>query len=107
MALFREKAAPSSAMNRQTEADEKLGVAALTYIAANEEVLSHFFAETGLTPDAIAEAAQSVGFLGSILEFICASDEYILGLAAQEKLRPEAIVAAQARLAGPRVWDSI
>jgi len=107
MAIFREKSKLPKNGAGQTEADENLGLAALTYIIADEEIASRFFAETGLGPDSLAEAAQSPGFFGFILEFICSSDEFVLGLAAQHNLRPETIVAAQARLAGPRTWESI
>ena len=107
MAIFREKSASPKTKAGSSEGDEKLALAALTYIVADEQIVSRFFAETGLAPDTMAEAAKSSGFFGFILEFICSSDEFILGLAAQEQVRPEAIVAAQARLAGPRLWDSV
>jgi hypothetical protein len=90
----------------EREAAETLAIAALNYIIADEDLLQRFFAETGMAPDTLREAAKSPNFFSFVLDFICSNDETVLGFAAQEKMRPEKIVAARTRLAGPQIWDS-
>jgi len=106
MAIFPDKNRPDKRREDARAAAENLAVAALSYIVADEELLHRFFAETGLDPGSLREASKSLNFYGFILEFICANDETVLGLAAQENIRPEKVVSAGQLLAGPKVWDS-
>ena len=68
-----------------------LAISALAFIAADSERLSRFLKLTGLGPDNLRTAAADPAFLGSVLEYLVADEELLVGFAADAGLKPEAV----------------
>ncbi|MFO1149101.1 MAG: DUF3572 domain-containing protein [Alsobacter sp.] len=80
---------------------EELAGAALAFLGSDPERLARFLDLTGLTPDTIRAAAASPGFTLAVLDHILSDDELVLALSAEAGCRPEEVMAARNRLAGP------
>lgn len=87
-------------MDRAGAAAEELAIAALGWMAGDDELLQAFILRTGLGPQALREAAGSAEFLGGVLDFILEDDARVLALAGALGCAPEEIAAARARLPG-------
>ena len=74
-------------------------------IASDEDHLDRFLALTGLTPQSIREAANSPGFLPSILDYVCGNESDLMKLADRTALKPEDISAAHHALAPRDSFD--
>ena len=78
---------------------------ALAFIAADEDMLRRFLAETGALPERIAERSADPAFLGGVLDFVLADDSRALAFAASIDLAPENLALVRARLpGGGREW---
>jgi hypothetical protein len=75
-----------------------LAISALAFIAADSERLSRFLKLTGLGPDNLRTAAADPAFLGSVLEYLVADEELLVGFAADAGLKPEAVARAHEAL---------
>ena len=73
---------------------QSLAISALAFIAADSERLSRFLKLTGLGPDNLRTAAADPAFLGSVLEYLVADEELLVGFAADAGLKPEAVARA-------------
>jgi uncharacterized protein DUF3572 len=82
------------------ETAEKLGVAALGYLAGEPEELGRFLALSGLGPENIRRAASDPAFLSGILEYVTGEERLLVAFAAHVEMAPETIVAAQHLLSG-------
>jgi hypothetical protein len=83
-----------------------LAVSALTFIAADPDRLSRFLGITGLGPDNLRTAAADPAFLGSVLDYLVADEELLVGFATDAGLKPETIARAHAALCRPREGES-
>lgn len=83
----------------EQDAAEHLAISALGYLAADPEHLERFLSLSGLDPSGLREAAASPGFLAGVLDFLLEDESLLLTFAAEQGLRPEAVVKARARLA--------
>ncbi len=89
--------------HRLTREDaEGLAIAALGYIAGDEERLRRFLAITGLGPETLRQAAQDERFLGQVLGFLADDERLLLAFAADRGENPVRIGEAHRLLAGPR-----
>jgi hypothetical protein len=79
---------------------EAIAIAALGFLAGDDARLDRFMSLTGLDLASLRAAAQAPGFLGSVLDYLVADEALLLAFAAENRLRPEAIAEAAARLAG-------
>ncbi len=75
-----------------------LAVSALTFIAADPDRLGQFLGLTGLGPDNLRTAAADPAFLSSVLDYLVADEELLVGFAADAGLKPETIARAHAAL---------
>ena len=75
-----------------------LAVSALTFIAADPDRLGRFLGLTGLGPDNLRTAAADPAFLSSVLDYLVADEELLVGFAADAGLKPETIARAHAAL---------
>ena len=87
-----------SAVDR--EAAEALAVEALSYLAADPELLSRFLAITGIEASEIRVAAGQPGFLAGVLGFIAAHEPTLLAFAASAGKPAGTILAAIRALPG-------
>lgn len=88
------------------ETAETLAARAFSYLAADEDLLPRFLAETGLSGAEIRSASSEPGFLAGVLEFLLQDESTLLAFAAADGMKPETIVAAHRALAGGRAaWE--
>jgi len=80
------------------------GIAALAFLAEDEERLSRFLALSGLGPHNLREAAAEPTFLGAVLEYLTADEKLLVAFAESRNLAPEAVVKARDAL-GARTPD--
>jgi hypothetical protein len=90
MALLRGK---SSLTKEQAEA---IGIAGLSYLAAEPERIGRFLAVTGLGPENIRSS-----FLPALLDYLLANEKDLVAFADEMNLDPGSIIAARNRLAPP------
>jgi hypothetical protein len=95
MALLRGK---SSLTKEQAEA---IGVAGLSYLAAEPERIGRFLAVTGLGPENIRAAAKEPSFLPALLDYLLANEQELVAFTAEMDLEPGSIIAARNVLAPP------
>lgn len=90
---------------RQEDA-ETLALTVLAWLAADEEMLSHFCAATGMSPSDLRSAAADPEFLAGVLDFLCLDDAWVAAFAADTGTPPEAPARARAALPGgnPPNW---
>ncbi|QCI68199.1 DUF3572 domain-containing protein [Phreatobacter stygius] len=86
------------------EAAEALAVRALGFLAAEPERLDRFLALAGIDIAAIRDAAGQPGFLAAIMDYLMTDEPLLLAFAANEDLKPEAVVRA-AHVLGVVPWE--
>ena len=77
---------------------ENLAIGALTFIAADPELLHRFLALTGLQPSEIRIAAREPGFLAGVLDFLMDHESILLTYATSINRSPSEFVSARNRL---------
>ncbi|MHB2165944.1 DUF3572 domain-containing protein [Alsobacter sp. R-9] len=80
---------------------EAIAVEALGFLASDAERLDRFLALTGLSPETIRAAAGTPGFLAAVLDHLAQDESLLVAFAANAGRNPQAVLDAQARLAGP------
>jgi hypothetical protein len=80
------------------EAAEELAISALSFIAADPELLPRFLAITGIEAGDIRRAAASRGFLAGVLQFVAAHEPTLMAFAAATGSDPAAVSRALAAL---------
>lgn len=88
---------PSSKPRENAEA---VAVAALSFLAADEERLSRFLALSGLDIGHLRAAASEDGFLAGVLAYMVSDEALLLDFAASAGQKPEHIVQAHIVLNG-------
>ncbi len=77
---------------------DQLAAEAMTYLAADAERLSRFFAETGITIDTLRCAAGTPDFTAHLLDYLAADERRLVAFAAEVGRDPAAIDAIRAAL---------
>ena len=90
------KRSPSSEPDKGAE----LAIAALGFLAADEERLARFLALTGLGPQSLRAAAGEPGFLLSVLEHVVADEDLLVAFADENEIDPQDVERARWALAG-------
>ena len=92
---------------RKAETDpEAVAIAALSYLATDQDELARFLALTGLGPESLREAVAHPAFAESLLDFVLSEDRLVLAVAAAQDLSPDEIVHARGRLEARRMRSS-
>ena len=81
---------------------DRLAADALTYLAADPDRLSRFFAVTGITVETLRHTAGTADFTMHLLDYMAADDRRLVAFAAAVDRDPAAIEAIRAALARPR-----
>lgn len=92
------------------EEAERIAVAALAHIAADEALLTRFMSVTGIEPSDIRAAAGEPSFLAGVLEFLMGHEPDALAFAAEAQVDPDDVGMARVVLSGgadPDPWTSI
>ncbi|MCR4268586.1 DUF3572 domain-containing protein [Nitratireductor sp. ZSWI3] len=82
----------------QREEAERIAIAALSFIAADPELLPRFLALTGIEAGQIREAAAEPGFLAGVLGFVLAHEPTLLRFSEASGIAPASVAAAPAAL---------
>jgi hypothetical protein len=82
---------------------EMIGVAGLSYLAAEPERMGRFLAVTGLGPENVRTAAREPSFLPSLLDYLLANEADLVAFAQEMNLDPHRVRAARDLLAPPIV----
>jgi hypothetical protein len=77
---------------------EAIVAQALSYLAANEPMLTRFFNLTGLTADTIRKAAGDPGFSASVLDHLLADETLLAQFTQSCGIHPEDVRLARQRL---------
>lgn len=84
----------------KNEQAEILAIQALSWLAADDEILGQFLTVSGAAPGDLRARAQEPEFLGFVLDFILRDDETILGFCAVVNTKPETVQRARVALGG-------
>ena len=79
---------------------ESIAIAALSWIAADGELINRFAALSGIEPTDMRAAATEPGFLAGVLAFILAHEPTLMRFCDENDLRPEDVAQAGETLAG-------
>ncbi len=82
-----------------SEAAETVALMAITFIAADEELLSRFVAASGTDLDDIKRQINQPGFLIGVLDFLLTDESTVVAFAKHGELTPETPMLARLRLA--------
>lgn len=85
-------------MERDTA--ETVGLRALGWLAANEELLPVFLGASGASLDDLRSGAGDAAFLGSVLDFVLMDDAWVVAFCDAAGLGYEAPMRARAALPG-------
>ena len=83
------------------ETASEIAINGLQHLAGDHELLSRFFALTGITPDTLRENAGSPEFLAAILDFYLGDEPTLLAFSASHDINPEDIQKARYTLVPP------
>jgi hypothetical protein len=78
----------------------ELAIAALGFLAADEERLTRFLALSGLEPQSLRAAAREPSFLLGVLEHVAADEDLLVAFAEENGVDPEEVERARGALAG-------
>ena len=79
---------------------EIIALKVLSFIASDEDRMSHFLTATGLAPEAVRTLAGEPAFLCGLLDYLRADQSLLLIFAESADLDPAAIDIASLRLGG-------
>lgn len=79
---------------------ELVGLKALTWLAAQDDVLPVFLGATGASATDLRSQAQDPGFLGAVLDFILMDDAWVTSMCDAVDLAYDQPMAARAALPG-------
>jgi hypothetical protein len=82
---------------------EMIGIAGLSWLAADPERIGRFLAVTGLGPENVRAAAGDPSFLPSLLDYLLANETDLVAFAGEMNLDPLRVRAARDLLAPPIV----
>ena len=82
------------------EQAETIALQALSFVAKNNELLSHFLKNSGLTPQDLKKRFREPDLLGGVLDAILADDTVLLDFCKATSLSPETIIRARHALPG-------
>jgi len=90
--------------NRDIPADaEATTVAVLGWLANEPDMLSRFLALSGVQPGQLRQAVNDPAFLAGMLEFLMQHEPTLMAFCAATESKPESVVEAYHRYAGPSV----
>jgi hypothetical protein len=90
-------------MRLSQSAAEAVAIAALTFIASDDELLSRFVAMTGIDPAAVRSELEKPDFLHGVMHHVVEHEDLLVAFASSAGLKPEQVAAA-AQALGVR-WD--
>lgn len=80
------------------EVSEFVAIQALSFVAADAEILGRFLAETGIGPQTLRNSASDPHFLAGVLDFVLRDDATVKAFSASSGHHPTTIAAARQAL---------
>lgn len=77
------------------EAAEFVAIQALSFVAADAELLGRFLAETGIGPETLRSSASDPHFLTAVLDFVLRDDATVKAFSESSGHHPTTIAAAR------------
>ncbi|MCG8560499.1 MAG: DUF3572 domain-containing protein [Hyphomicrobiales bacterium] len=87
-------------------AAEEIAIGAFTFLAADEERMSRFFALTGFDPAEMAAIAREPSFLPGVLDYMLSDETLLLTYCANANLDAAWVPAARQALGGNTAFDA-
>lgn len=87
-------------MQLTREAAETIGLQAVAWLAANDDLLPVFLGATGASEADFRIGLEDPDFQGSVLDFLLMDDAWIMAFCSAADVQPEAPMAARAALPG-------
>ncbi|MDJ0821907.1 MAG: DUF3572 domain-containing protein [Paracoccaceae bacterium] len=87
-------------MTMSRETAETIGLQAVAWLAAHDELLPVFLGSTGASEADFREGLQDPDFQGSVLDFILMDDAWVQQFCAAQELAPDMPMRARASLPG-------
>jgi Protein of unknown function (DUF3572) len=91
--------AGKSTSKRRKAAATELAIAALSFLAGEQERLERFLALTGLGPQSLRATAREPSFLLGVLDHVASDENLLLAFASENGIDPEAVGRARDALA--------
>jgi uncharacterized protein DUF3572 len=82
------------------EAATELAIAALSFLAGEQERLERFLALSGLGPQSLRAAAREPSFLLGVLDHVASDESLLLAFANESGIDPQDVARARNALAG-------
>lgn len=70
----------------------------LDHLAKNPEQLAEFMVQSGLDPASLRKLIGTTGFAHGLVDYVVSNEPLLLAVAAENKLKPESIVATWTKL---------
>jgi Protein of unknown function (DUF3572) len=96
---------PQGFKRLSVDAVQDIALAALTYVAGDEDRLMRFLDLTGLDPDRLRAMVGQPSFSIAMLDYIMSDEPLLLAFAAEAGLKPELIARAHFSLQEPPSED--
>src|SRR5437763_3717547 len=96
---LRHPKAGAADLGARREAAEELAIAALGFIAGDDERLGAFLALTGIAPESLRTAAREPNFLLGVLDHLASDEALLIAFAQARDTDPAGIIAARDALA--------
>lgn len=84
---------------------EDIAIRALGFLASDPERLDRFLSFTGLGPENLRAAAQTPGFLASVLDHVASDESLLMALAGNLGLSPDVVARAHRTMAAPAGFE--
>lgn len=84
----------------QQELAHLIGLRSLAWLAAEDGLFEAFLAVSGGDAAQVRAQANDPALLASVLDFVLGSDEWVIGCAQAQGIRPEQVMMARAVLGG-------
>jgi hypothetical protein len=84
----------------QRESAETLALQAVSWLAADADLLGAFLNESGASLASLVVDLKRPEFLAAVLDFVLGDDQRVLAFAAQLEIRPESVAQHRAMLHG-------
>lgn len=91
--------------NPGQEAAQVLALQALAWLAADEDRIGPFLAQSGIALGELRSRAGEAEVLAAVLDFLLGDEALVLGFAAEAGIKPEEVPLARASLPGGEVPD--
>ncbi|KFI33636.1 hypothetical protein CG51_09425 [Haematobacter missouriensis] len=92
-------------MQNERESAETLAIAALGWLAADEDRWQRYLGATGASAESVARSAREPELLAAVMDFLLTEDQLVMAFATDAGVRPEAVLRTRRLLPGGEALD--